>query len=165
MGEPIEKSYMSKDGTDFMNSEPAPFDQAWFSHKFHGPGVRYALAVSLEIPSIVLANGPWPCGAYSDVRIFQDGLKNMLRADEFVIADSGYTDERCIRPPVNNHPNHRLMSIVRARHEILNKRLQQFFVLKNRFRQNLSLNRDCFFAVLNITQVMLQDEPLFAIDF
>ena len=111
------------------------------------------------------ANEPWPCGAYSDVRVFRNGLKKLLRKEEFVITDAGYTDERCIQPPGVHHQNHGLMATIRARHEIFNKRLKQFDVLKHKLGHDISLHRYCFFAVLNVTQMMMQDEPLFATDY
>ena len=154
---------MSVDVTDFLINEPKPFDSCWFSHKFRGPGLRYETGLAIELPKIVWANGPWPCGSYSDVRIFREGLKNYLRADEFVIADNGCTDERCIQTPGEGHSSHVILSLIRARDEILNKRLQQFGVLKQRFRHDLSLHRYCFFAVLQITQLIRHDEPLFQI--
>ena len=86
-----------------------------------------------------------------------------MRDDEFVIADNGYGDERCIQPPGNRDPHHNLLAAIRARHEILNKRLKQFGVLNLKFRHDLSLHRHCFFAVLNITQLLLEEETLHSI--
>ena len=119
----VEGSFLSVDGTDFLINEPKLFNNCWYSHKFRGPGLRYKVGVSIQFPKIVWASGPWPCGSYSDVRVFCEGLKKNLRLDEFVIADNGYTDERCI-------PYH-------------------FITI--------------FFAVLHISQLILDDEPLFHI--
>ena len=35
---------LSVDGTDCPIEEPRPFDKAWFSQKFKGPGVKYEVA-------------------------------------------------------------------------------------------------------------------------
>ena len=148
---------MSIDGSDFIVTEPTPFHGSWFSHKFNGPGVRYEIAISIEIPKIVWSNAPWLCGTYSDLRIFRDGLKHLLEVDEFVIADSEYTDKCCIQPPGNELKNHCLLSVIRARHENLNTRIKQFGVFKHKFRHELSLHHYCFFGVLNIPQLMLED--------
>lgn len=127
--------------------------------------MRYEIAVSVETAKIVWANGPWPCGAFSDIRIFRGGLKSMLKVDELAIGDSGYTDTRCIQPPGTQHPMNVTLARIRARHETVNKRLKQFSVLRQRFRHDIARHGDCFFAVLNITHLMLQEEPLFSVDF
>ena len=141
----LEGSFMSIHGTDFKINEPSPFDKSWFSHRYNGPGVRYKIGISIETPKIVWSNGPRPCGAYSDLKIFRDGLKHLLKVDGFVLADSGYTDERCIQPPGSNQKSHRLLSLIRARHEYLNKRIKQFGLLNHKFRHDLSLHHYCFF--------------------
>ena len=73
---------------------------------------------------------------HSDLRIFREELKHKLLVDEFMIANSGYSDERYIQPPGHSHPRRRLLSLIRAQHENLNKRLKQFGVLKQKFRHD-----------------------------
>ena len=82
-----------------------------------------------------------------------------------VITDSGYGDVRCIAPPPSHHPLARLFSLVRARHETANGRLNQFSVLAKRFRHDISTHSACFFAVLNVTNIALEEQPLFQIKF
>ena len=56
----------------------------------------------------------------------------------------------------------RLFSIVRARHETLNKGMKQVRVLNDWFRHSIALHSFCFDAVANITQAIIQGgEPLF----
>lgn len=155
---------MSVDGTDCPVEEPSPFSTAWYSHKFRGPAVRYEVALSIHDARIVWASGPWPAGQYPDLKVFQQGLKPLLKRNEFVIADSGYPDTRCIHLPSESDPTYRAVARIRARHEIANKRLKHFSVLKNKFRHSLDLHGDCFFAVLNITHVLLYENPLFHIE-
>ncbi len=95
---PIEGCRMSVDGTDCPIQEPTPFNKGWYSHKFHGPGVGYEVPVSVQSAYIVWASAPRPCGSFSNVRIFRNGLMHMLRIDEFVVADDGFADTRCIQP-------------------------------------------------------------------
>ena len=45
---------------------------------------------------IVWANSLFPCGKYSDLKIFQGDMKHALEDDEVVVADGGYADERCV---------------------------------------------------------------------
>ena len=72
--EPIEGCRISVDGTDCPILDPSPFDPAWYRHKINWPAVRYDIALSVETAKIVWANGHWPCGAFSDLRIFRCGL-------------------------------------------------------------------------------------------
>ena len=127
--------------------------------------MRYEVAVSVEKAKMVWANGSWPAGAYTDIRIFSSGLKKIVNEDEVAIGDSGHTDTRCVRPPGLQHPHHRTLATIRARQENVNKGLKQLFFLKHPFRHRLSLHGDFFFSVLNVTHPMLEDEPLFYIDF
>ncbi len=53
-------SLMSVDAREFSINKPRRLEESWYSHKFHGPGVRYDVALSIEIPKIVWANGRWP---------------------------------------------------------------------------------------------------------
>ena len=75
--------------------EPTPFSPKRYSHKFHGPGLRYEIGIGIETGYIVWAHGPFPSGKYSDARIFKLVLKTRLLPHENVVADGGYTDERC----------------------------------------------------------------------
>lgn len=144
--------------------EPSPFSPSWYSHKTNRAGLRYEVGLSVRKANIVWANGPFPCGDYSDVRIFRSGLKNLLGVEEFVIGDSGYTDIRCVRPPHHQNPLHRPLSLIRARHEVVNSWLKKFRVLSTPYRHDIEEHGNCFFAVLIITHLELQHNPLFSID-
>ena len=148
------------DGIDFPINEPSPFSSQWFSHKFHGAGLRYEIGIRVRSARIVWASGPYAAGAHSDVSIFRNDLKNRLAPFEFVIADSGYSDVRCIQPPGKSHPDHSILAKIRAGHGTANRRLKQFSVLRLKFMHNLNRHLDCFCAVLNITALMLDEEPL-----
>jgi len=135
----------------------------WYSHKHRGAGLRYELAVSIGKGRVVWANGPFRCGEHSDLSIFRSGLKKLLDTEEFVIADNGYHDERCITPPHEHHPLRNRFAEIRARHETVNGRMKQFNILRARFHHPIHKHADCFYAVLNITSLMLDEEPLFRI--
>jgi len=151
------------DSTDCPSFEPQPWSSAWYSHKFHGPAVRYEIAVTVRSAQIVWISGPWPAGSHSDIKIFRSNLKLRLGSQEFVIADSGYGDTRCLQPPLHAHPMQATYSRIRARHEVVNKRLKQFSVLTRPFRHKLSFHGVCFRAVANITVLILKEEPMFTI--
>ena len=95
------------------------------------------------------------CGSFNDLRIYQLGMKKCLLRNERVIADGGYKDSTCSYP-LKGH-NGLDFSFIRARHDALNKRLKQFNVLGNRFRHRLSLHVFCFYAVLNIVELSIED--------
>ena len=46
---------------------------------------------------IVWGNGPFLCGKYSDLKIFQGDMKHALEDDEVVVADGEYADERSVK--------------------------------------------------------------------
>ena len=154
---------MSVDGTDCRINEPKPFDRKWYSHKFRAAGVRYEVALSLRRSEIVWINGPFPCGRFPDITIFRNGLKHRLRRGERVLADRGYRgDESCNIPnPNDNADVSKLKADLRARHETVNARLKSFSILNTKFRHDLNKHAKVFRAVVVITQVNLQDEPLF----
>ena len=161
VGEPIDGCFVSVDGTDFKIQEPIPFNRTWYSHKFKGAGLRYEIAVSFKTCEVVWATGPYPCGSFSDLRIFRLRLKHLLaQSGEKAIADKGYLDPQCVQTV---HYSSNLAYRVRARHESINGRLKNFFVLSHTFRHPLSKHATCFFAVLNLTHLLLLEDPLFNI--
>jgi len=125
--------------------------------------VRYEVGVTVRTGRLVWISGPWPAGSHSDITIFRSNLKKQLGTQEFVIADSGYGDLRCMQPPLRNHPKYETYARIRARHEVVNKRLKQFAVLTRTFRHRRSFHGVCFRAVANITVLILQEEPMFLI--
>ena len=152
--------HISFNGTDCRICEPAPFSPRWYSHKFKAAGVRYEIVISIWSASIVSAVGSYPCGEFSDVKIFRKGLKKHLDDNEQVITDSGYTDICCIQPPGSISQLAKPLCRIRARNEVVNSRLKQFPVLSKRFPHDLELNSDCFYAVLNVTFLCVQEEPM-----
>lgn len=163
MIEPVAQNfYISVDGTDCRISEPSPFSPSWYSHKFHGAGLRYEIGLSISNSNIVWANGPFPCGDYPDVKIFKNYLAKRLAINERIVADKGYKNDRCFYN-IPNHPES-FSSRIRARHETVNRRLKHFSVLGSMFRHDISLHSACFHAALNLTQLMIShSEPLFQI--
>ena len=58
------------------------------------------------------------------------------------------------------------MSIVRQRHETVNRRLKQWRILKGVFRHDISFHHVVFSAVAVITQVAIsKGEPLFQVNY
>jgi hypothetical protein len=152
-----------------MIPEQFPFDKKWYSHKFHGPGLRYELAVSIFGGDIVWVNGPFPCGDFNDIAIFFLGLKEKLNVNEMAEADSRYRGEPSTirtKADYNSRKEKAEKDKVRARHETMNSRLKSFGVLSRRYRHDLKEHGKVFCAVVALVQLGINSgETLFACDF
>lgn len=80
-------------------------------------------------------------------------MKRVLLTEESVFADGGYQDEAC---SFSHGAETASWPFVRARHESANKRFKQFNFLSYLFRHRLSRHSECFFAVANITRVIIK---------
>ncbi|KDO22032.1 hypothetical protein SPRG_12241 [Saprolegnia parasitica CBS 223.65] len=151
---PADTVLVSLDGTDCRIYEPTPFDKKWYSHKFHGPGVRYEVGLCIATGDIVWAFGGVPCGEWPDLTLARHAFVHMLDRGEKALADKGYRDPVYFRYPDDGglQTNRRQKKIM-ARHETVNRRLKQFRVLQSRFRHALEKHPICFHAVVNITQL------------
>lgn len=88
-------------------------------------------------------------------------MAQRLEEHELVVADRGYRHERCVYS--SQHSS--VFSTIRARHEIVNRRLKQFSVLRTTFRHDLSLHSECFHAVANVTKLIIDATgPMFKIE-
>lgn len=110
----------------------------------------------IQTGHIVWVNGPFPCGAWPDIKIFRSALKYQLPAGEKVEADAGYRGEnQCIRTPHNffSRADIRAKATARARHETVNGLMCEWEVINQRFRHDLTKHRECFYAVSVMTQL------------
>lgn len=145
---------------DFKIQEPSPFSTSWFSHKFKGPGIRYEVGLCIKTGSIVWKFGGYPCGKFPDLKLAREAYIWSIEDGEKTIADKGYNDQRFFILP--NDTNSRFHKMIMSRHETVNKRIRQFNILKQTFRHSLELHPKIFHAVVNITQLNIQNgEPLF----
>lgn len=154
---------VSIDGVDFEIFEPTPFSRIWYSFKHNGPGLRYEIGLAIDTGNIVWGHGGVPCGQYSDLKLAREVFVNMLDPNERVIADDGYIDDNYFINP-RNAPNYHKIKRILARHETINKRLKQWKCLGSRFRHPLHRHPRCFHAILNITQIRINNgSPLFSL--
>eukprot|EP00171_Calliarthron_tuberculosum_P005219 IDg5219t1 len=161
---PVDGIRVSVDGTDFSVFEPTVFDPSYYSHKIKRAGLRYEVGVSFN-GDIVWVNGPFPAGSNNDVSIFRLDLKHALLPGERIITDGGYGDERCASPNKITVEGRGLASEIRARHETVNACFKKFNVLRVMFRHERSKHSYCFHAVANITQLMMDTDPLFFLQY
>jgi hypothetical protein len=146
---------MTLDGTDCRIYEPAPFNKKWFSHKFKGPALRYEVGVCIQTGYIVWKNGPYPAGTWPDLKIARHKVLKKLRLNEKVLADGGYNDQRtyCETPTGHNNSDQRMKQVARARHETINRRLKQFTILSQVYRNDRKKHMFVFHAICNIVQL------------
>jgi len=149
-------------------------DNAYYSHKFHGAGLNYEVALHCYENKIVHIKGPDPAGR-GDKAAFRDELHGKIPAGSRAVADNGYRaddlDDSLALP--NAHapkPVRKFLQRARARHETLYSRMKVFSVLSDRFRCKHPHDRDpkhktCFEAVAVIIQFQMEnDSPLFCVD-
>lgn len=153
------------DGTDFRIQEPKPFDKKYYSHKFHGPGLRYEVGLSIRTGEIVWANGGVPCGDWPDLRLARNAYTSMVGKNEMTVADKGYNDSIFFLFPKQNDPAAKRKHKIMARHETVNRRIKQFRVMGEKFRHSLFLHPRCFHAVINLIEIAIENgENLYSID-
>ena len=145
---------ISVDGTDCRIQEPSPFNPKWYSYEFKGPGVRYEVGVGLQTGWIVWVNGPYPCGAWADLKIARDLFVQALAPGETYVADGMVHAEAATG--LNANDDQEMMNLARARHETVNCRLQRFGVLSQVFRHGSTEKHAlCFHSIANIIQIEL----------
>lgn len=152
-------AYVSLDGVDFKIDEPKPFSRLWYSHKFK-PGLRYEIGLNIRAGHIVWSFGGYPCGEFPDLKLSKELYVPSVKKGEKTLADQGYKDSNFfILPNIRNKLAH---SRIMGRHETVNKRIRHFLILKKTFRHDRAKHPMVFHAVVNITQIVLENgEPLF----
>ena len=152
---------MTVDGTDYRIPEQHPFNPKWFSKKFNGPGVRYEVGVCIQTGWVCWMNGPFPCGAWPDLRISRESLIYRLPTGEKVVADKGYRGSHWHMVPDNNPITRnpvleRMMAIARSRHETVNRKFKEFGCLQNRWRHPLRKHYITTRACYNLVQLSIR---------
>ena len=157
------------DGTDFRIQEPIPFNKKWFSKKFKGPGVRYEIGICIQTGWIVWVNGPFPCGAWPDLKIAMDSLVYMFEGDERAVADNGYKGHpEFFDIPwkhLDNYEQRTRKALARARHETVNGRFKDWKCLKEVWRHALEKHGITFTAVANIEQFKMMKKETWQVQY
>ena len=145
-----------------------PLKSLYPTKKFRGPGLRYEVGICIQTGWICWVNGPFPCGAWPDLRIARSALHLALCAGEMYIADGGYAEgdelgadnHHAITPTGYHDFEDRQRATVRARHETVNKRFKTFGALKNIWRHELHKHGPVFQAIASIVQLEIQNGGL-----
>jgi hypothetical protein len=117
----------------------------------------------------VWINGPFPCGQWSDLKIFWHALMGELEAGEKVETDLGFRGEKFHSNEDNiflSESGQWQKYLVHACHETVNKRLKQWNCLHRVSWHNLRKHGPVFRAVASITQLAIENgEPLFDVEY
>ena len=153
--DPYQICLITVDGTDFLVQEPSPFDPDYFSHKFDHAGLRYEVGICIKTGWIVWVNGPFPCGAWPDLRIARSSLHYMLDAGEMYVADGGYTDDYgySINPDGTHSFEQRQYATARARHEQVNSCFKTYNCMRVMWRHDREKHGIVFYAVATIVHL------------
>jgi len=114
--------------------------------------------------------GPYPAGAWPDLKIFLNTLAGHLLPGERVEADNGYVGHpdkiKCPNNDCNRAKNLEMQSAARSRHETLNGRLKTWGVLERIYRHDIESHGIVFTACAVITQLCIANgEPLFQVEY
>lgn len=162
----------------------------WFSHKFHGPGFSYEIAIDIHDDRCVWVSGPYPASSH-DITIFrggtsdskkkvkneanwkQDSLYFKVPKNKRLIGDSGYEGEPSkISTTMEDHTPEvkEFFARAKSRHETFNTRLKFFGILSGRFRHGKGeddkkkLHKMCFEAACVLVQYSIElENPLMEI--
>ena len=86
-------SFMRIDGTDYRIQQKGITKKGnlFGSHKYAGKSALLnKLGIDILAGSLVWVLGPYPVGQWTDIKIFDDILSNLLKPDKCVEADNGY---------------------------------------------------------------------------
>ena len=133
--------------------------------------LRYEAAVSILHGDLVWINGPYEPGIYNDIKIFRDALIYELEPGERVEADDGYIGEaplhvKCPKSIGKKEITAAMSSMVRSRHETINKRFKQWNILNACFRGDIRDHGTIFRCIAVITQLCIENGfPLFSVEY
>ena len=164
---------MSIDGTDFKIEQKgaAKKGNAFGSHKYAGKSaLRYELGIDILAGNSVWVGGPYPAGAWPDIKIFMNELAHLLEPGERVEADNGYVGHadkiKCPNNDCNPAENLAMQARVRSRHETFNARLKFWGILGQTYRHDIMQNGSVFYACAVISQLAIENgEPLFEVEY
>jgi len=99
------------------------------------------------------------------VKNFKDNLRGQLQEDEMVVANDGYNNSKALTPSTSYDHRRNLFNMIRARHEIINRRLKHFNSVGGVFRHEIRYQGQVYHAVARLTALMIDTtDPLFQIN-
>lgn len=148
------------------NLESFKEQRKYYSHKFKTAGLDYEVALSIFEQKCVWVAGPYPAGK-NDISIFRHRLKQKMldtRAKGgtpcFGIGDRGYRGEAellTVPSSLDIEEVRDFKGRALSRQETFNSRLKSFDCLDERFRHGIKKHKHCFYAVVVIVQLQLDN--------
>jgi hypothetical protein len=109
------------------------------------------IGVSILREDLVWIQGPYPAGAFNNVKIFNKVLRCFLEPGEHIEVDNRYIGAadkvKCPDNPCNPAVNEGKQSRVHSRHETINGRFKTWGVLSQVYRHNITCHSEVFRAV------------------
>jgi hypothetical protein len=132
--------------------------------------LRYKIGLSILGGDLVWIQGPYPAGAFNNVKIFNKVLRHFLEPGERVEADNGYVSAadkvKCPDNPCNPVANEGKQFRVRSCHETINGCFKTWVILSQVYRHDITHHGEVFRAVAIITQLAIKNgSPLFKVDY
>ncbi len=162
---------MSYDNRQHRLLHPAEGGRQEGSHKYAGKSaLRYELGIDILKGNLVWVEGPYPAGAWPDIKINLNSLASHLPPDKRVEANNDYVGHpdkiKCPNNDSNPERNLGMQSAARSRHETFNGRLKNWGILETTYRHNIGLHGRVFTACAVITQLCVANgEPLFEVEY
>jgi hypothetical protein len=121
--------------------------------------LRYELGVCIPTGHIVWRNGPYPWGAFPDIKIVREKIVHLLLPGERYVADRGYGDggRYAYTPTGFNTPGERMRSLVQAQHEGNNGCPKKFKILSTRKQNKIESHYKVFYSLCNAIQLYIED--------
>ena len=127
-----------------------PYDPVYYCQKFKCSGVRYGVTTVNQTGEICDAVGPFPCGKYHDLTIFENYVQPLLNENEMVETDRGYRNIKCRNPEDFFTKSEReAKKRLAARHEVVNTRFKDWRSLFHMFRHDVHEHKYFFFYCCN----------------
>lgn len=110
---------------------------------------------------LIWANGPFPAGRFSYLKIFKHKLIRLILNKESVIGDGGYIHQRCVTPHSVRDHDLDILSRISASNENVNERLKNFNTIQNIFSHSVSLPGYVFHAIIQLKEILMDTtDPL-----
>ena len=159
---------LSCDGVDYRIA--ISYLKEFHSFKFKKSALRYEVALCIKTGWICHWYGPFEPGMYNDEMIFKMGLALCLEDGERVETDRGYRGSapskvKCPGHLCTDPEQEKMTAHVRSRQETINKRMKQWNILVAPYRHDIHEHQNVFAAVAVITQLSIEREPLFSVEY
>lgn len=132
------RSFVLIDRTDCLVLELSPSSSWRYSNKFRRPRLRYERRVSHESIEIVWVYGPFLCGMWTDVNIFEEKMVLAFPATKTVVSVGGYRQTPCITENNVTDLDNSFNLQITASHKICIARIKQYNLVGSTIRESVA---------------------------